>query len=353
MYHPTYTITPRTLNHIAAIAAGREMILSSRFVPKVEIQLRRGAVLTMTHHSTSIEGNRLTKEEVGRMLAGEDVPARERDKQEVLGYTKAIEYIDRLGEKGADTLTEESILAIHRLIMTGTLKDENRGRYRTIWVAVVDGEGRMTFQPPEASEVPRLMKGLIHWLNSGDAMELDPVLASGIAHYEFVRIHPFVDGNGRTARVLATLILYLRGFDPKRIFALDEYYNEDRERYYSTLESVDPGTQDLTRWLEYFTEGVAVNIEKLKRTILDLNLDMRISGAGADGRDPGKDQIFLNERQVAILKHLQTNPRITSDDIRTMFDISRDTVSRDLRPMIAHDLIRKGGKGRGIYYELA
>jgi len=90
--------------------------------------------------------------------------------------------------------------------------------------------GTVVFQPPPKNRVPHLMKDFALWLNSDQAHELYPVLLSGISHYEFVRIHPFVDGNGRTARALATLILYLKSFDTKRFFALDDYYNEDRER---------------------------------------------------------------------------------------------------------------------------
>ena len=78
------------------------------------------------------------------------------------------------------------------------------------------------------TNIPDLMKNFVQLLNSVQAQELYPVLVSGISHYEYVRIHPFVDGNGGTARALATLILYLKGFDIKRFFVLDEYYNEDR-----------------------------------------------------------------------------------------------------------------------------
>jgi len=95
--------------------------------------------------------------------------------------------------------------------------------------------GTVVFQPPPKNRVPHLMKDFALWLNSDQAHELYPVLLSGISHYEFVRIHAFVDGNGRAARALATLILYLKGFDTKRFFALDDYYNEDRERYYAVL----------------------------------------------------------------------------------------------------------------------
>ena len=345
MYLPNFKITSKILNNIAAISACREVILNSPILPKWEIKLRKEAILKMTHHSTSIEGNRLTMEEVGRLIRGKDVPAWERDKKEVLGYVKALEYIDKLGEQGIETITEDIILKIHRLITSGVLKDAEAGHYRKVWVAVVDGEGIATFQPPEASQVPNLMSDLTAWLNSREAEGLYPVLVSGIAHYELVRIHPFVDGNGRTARALATLLLYLRGFDTKRFFAPDEYYNEDRERYYAALETVDPEKIDITQWLEYFTEGLAVSMGRVKHAVLDLSVDKRL-----------KDQIgqvYLNKRQMNILKHLQTNPRITTAEIQEMFDISKDTANRDLRLLLENNLVKRRGKSRAVYYELA
>jgi len=114
------------------------------------------------------------------------------------------------------------------------------GVYRNRYVVVGNRvTGEIIFRPPENEEVPGLVKDLVEWVNSDEAKELDPILVAGVAHYEFVRIHPFVDGNGRTARALATLILYLRGFDTKQFFCIDDYYDSDRQAYYSALQGVD------------------------------------------------------------------------------------------------------------------
>ncbi|NQE06766.1 hypothetical protein C5S32_12920 [ANME-1 cluster archaeon GoMg1] len=348
MYRPNFTITNKILNHIADISASREVILNAPLLPKWEVKLRKEAILKMTHHSTSIEGNRLTMEEVNRLLRGEDIAAWEKDKKEVLGYVKVLEYIDKLGEKGADNITEDIILEIHRLNTMGILTDSEAGHYRKVEVAVVNGLGRVTFQPPEASQVPALMHDFVAWLNGKEAKELYyTVLVSGIAHYELVRIHPFVDGNGRTARALATLILYLRDFDTKRFFALDDYYNEERSRYYAALQTVDQETINISQWLEYFTEGVAVSMGRVKQAILDLSVDLHLKEQ--------RGQIYLNDRQMKILKYLQTNPRITISEIQKMFDkkISRDTANRALKPLLENKLVKRIGKGRAIYYELA
>ena len=82
--------------------------------------------------------------------------------------------------------------------------------------------------PPPSENVPWLVDALLEWFNSPEAEEIDPVIVAGVTHYEIARIHPFIDGNGRTAMTMATLTLYKRGFDLKRFFALDDYYDHDR-----------------------------------------------------------------------------------------------------------------------------
>jgi len=344
MFKPNFKITNKIINHIADISAARELILNAPLLPQWEVKLRKEAIVKMAHHSTSIEGNPLTLEQVMNLLAGKEIAAWEKDKREVLNYVKVLEYIDRLGEEGVKHISEKIILKIHQLTTEGILSEGQSGCYRNVPVAVVDGYRRVIFQPPTKNKVPDLMKDFVSWLNSNQAHELYPVLLSGISHYEFVRIHPFVDGNGRTARALATLILYLKGFDTKRFFALDDYYNEDRGRYYAALQTVDKKTLDITLWLEYFCEGVALSMNRVKDAVLELSFDRRAKEK--------RGQIFLDERQRKVLKHLQTNSRISISEIQEMFNISREMANRVIRVLLEQDLIARRGRGKATYYEL-
>ena len=129
------------------------------------------------------------------------------------------------------------------------------GKYRTIYVRVG------AYRPPPPVAVSGLMFDLLQWWNK-DARELSPVRRSAILHYRFEAIHPFADGNGRTGRALALWELYRRGFDTHHIFAVDEYYWEDRPRYYAELASVNESGEDLTAWLEYCTQGLAQTLER-------------------------------------------------------------------------------------------
>ena len=344
MFKPNFRVTNKIINYLTDIAAARELILNASLLPQWEVKLRKEAIVKMAHHSTSIEGNPLTLEQVTNLLAGKEIAAWEKDKREIVNYVKVLEYIDRLGEEGVKYISEEIILKIHQLTTQGILPEGQSGCYRKVPVAVVDGHQKVIFQPPPKNKVPALMRDFVLWLNSGQAHELYPVLLSGISHYEFVRIHPFVDGNGRTARALATLILYLKGFDIKRFFALDDYYNEDRGRYYAALQTVEQETLDITPWLEYFCEGVAVSMNRVKGAVLELSFDKRVKEK--------KGQIFLNERQRKVLKYLQTNLKITTETYQKMFNVSERTARNHLNELVKLGLIKPIGPQKGRYYVL-
>lgn len=133
------------------------------------------------------------------------------------------------------------------------------GQYRRIRNYVVDAAtGETLYEPPPAHDVPIMMAELVGWLNREG--EVHPVLASGIAQFQLVHIHPFLDGNGRTSRLLSTLCLYRAGYDFKRLFTIGEYYDRDRPAFCRALQSVREGGMDMTGRLEYFMEGLAAQL---------------------------------------------------------------------------------------------
>jgi Fic family protein len=185
---------------------------------------------------------------------------------------------------------------------------------------------------------------LLQWLNAKEVSTLDPVVEAGIAHYEFVRIHPFIDGNGRTARVLATLILNMRGFDAKQFFTLDDYYDSDRPAYYRALQSVNAKTLDTTKWLEYFVEGVATSMNAVKERVIRLSAErLRASTHG---------QIALTERQMNIVEFIVQHGKITNKDIRSMFDIAAPNAHKEILKLIKLGVIRANGRGRSLSYDM-
>ena len=223
-------------------------------------------------------------------------------KQEVLNYLQVLTNIEKYHEEGR--ITEKLLLKLHKDVAKETLENpQHEGIYRKVQVYVGNKiTGEVVFMPPKVEEVQTLVQNLLEWINQ--EKELNPVLLAGLAHYEFVRIHPFVDGNGRTARALATLSLYTRDFDIKRFFALDDYYDSDRNAYYTALKSVDKNTLDTTHWTEYFTDGVLISLTRVKEKILSFS----IKRTGP--------QIALTEKQMKIMEKVVANGRITSGEIQ-------------------------------------
>ena len=344
MFKPNFKYTDKIVGDLTQIAAARELVLNSPFIPKWEVSLRREAIIRSAHSSTAIEGNRLSLEQVSDLAQGREIMAMRKDRQEVLNYLKVLQSIDKLTD--GKKITEKDILKSHKMVTRDTLENPSDcGVYRNRYVIVGNRlTGEVVFRPPSNEDVPKLMKALSTWLNSAEAQAFDPVIEAGIAHYEFVRVHPFIDGNGRTARVLATLILYLRGFDAKQFFCLDDYYDSDRPAYYRVLQGVDQKTLDLTAWLEYFVEGVKVSIAAVKESVVRLSSERL--------RKAKKGQIALTERQMKIVEFINQNGRITNRDVRDMFKLSDEAVRKEITKLTNIGVLKGKGKGRAVYYIL-
>jgi len=344
IFKPNFKYTDKIVKNLVDIASSRETVLNSYLVPKWEVSLRKDALIRATHASTAIEGNPLTIEEVSMLAKGRKVLSVRKAEQEVLNYLKVLEKIEKYQQKGR--ITGKNILKLHKDISKDILeKPEYEGRYRELQVYVGNSRtGKVIFMPPPPEEVPELMNEFLEWVNSDKSRSIDPVIVAGISHYEFVRIHPFVDGNGRTARSLATLILYLREFDIKRFFALDDYYDSDRNSYYKALDSVNPDTLEITKWLEYFTDGVLVSITKVKEKVLRLSLEKH--------RNEEKGQVPLSERQMKIVEHIIAKGRITSGDLQKMFGITRQGAHKEILKLIDMNLIEQKGAGKAVHYVL-
>jgi Fic family protein len=344
MFAPNFLISNKILTNIAKIEAAEEVIKHSPILPLWEKRFKEDAIVRSVYHGTHIEGNRLLKDEAKDVLLGKEVIGRPRDIQEIINYRKVIEFIDLEANKKIDRITEQLIKKLHRLIVDKILPPEEAGEYRLKQVIIRNSQtGEITFRPPPAIEVPFLMREFIYWLNRIEKDQLHPVLKAGIAHHELVRIHPFIDGNGRVARSLATLILFLGGYDIRRFFSLEEYYDKDAVTYYANLQKASAG--DLTAWLEYFTYGAAVEFEKIKEKIFRLSKDVKLK------EKFGGQQIFLTERQVKLVEYIQEVGYLQNQAFKSLFaDISEDTILRDLQDLIRKGLIKKIGSTKSARY---
>lgn len=339
MFKPNYNYNNKIVNDLLEINSIRDFIVNAPLIVEMEISLKRDALLKSAHHSTAIEGNPLTLNQVDELAQGLKITAQKKAQQEVLNYLNVLRNLDEYSENGK--ITEKSVLKLHQDITHYTLEYTYlEGQYRTIPVYVVNKKGEVVFTPPPDNLVPIETQKFIEWINS-DAKELNPVIAAGIIHYEFVRIHPFVDGNGRTARALAALFLYLNRFDTDRFFTLDEYYDNDMPAYYDALNSVDPETQDLTGWLEYFLEGFLISIIEIKDQILLFSPEKATA-----------KRIKLSEKQMKIIEYIHLNGQISNFEVQKLLNVSRQGAYKYLRSLMDLDLVEKKGGSRSTYYVL-
>lgn len=333
MFWPQFTITNAITSALLEIERARGFLDAADLRDEWLDEMRMEAVAREAHYSTHIEGTTLTLDQAKGILRGE-VPegvARD-DRQELLNYKEGMDHVSR--HIGSDSrITEDLIRELHRILVKdvrgGALEP---GRYREVQNYIVDAiTGEAIYTPPPASDVPKMMGEFVEWLNKDTGVSA--VLTAGIAQFQFVQIHPFLDGNGRTARVLCTLVLYKNGYDFKRLFSLSEYYDEERQAYYDAIQGVREAGGDLTGWLEYFTEG-------LKSQLLNVKVKGELVIKEDAVMDRGR-KFLLNDRQLTILQHIVTEGQASVEDVRTRYDLVRRTVQRDLARMVELGLVEE------------
>jgi Fic family protein len=345
MFTPNFNITNKILKYMGIIEAAKEVIENAPLVPAWEARFREDALVRTVHHGTHIEGNELSLSEAERLLAGAKIVGRERDIQEVLNYRNVLKFIEEYDKK---EVSEETLKHIHELTVHRILPDDATGAYRKTQVVVKNSQtGEVTFRPPPAIEVPFLLSSFLQWLSDSTVDDIHTVLKAGIAHYEVVRIHPFLDGNGRVARAIATLVLTKAGYDIKRFFSLEEYYDREPVSYYEALQNVAKMSGNLTPWLEYFTEGLAIELTRIKDKVKSLSTDLKLK------KSLGGQPLSLTERQIKIVEFVQENGFLQNKAFFELFPmISEDTVLRELKDLIKKGILKKEGTTKGVRYVL-
>lgn len=316
-FNPIFSITPAVASALMRIEAVKQTIQTLPITPRVLANLRETARLFSTHYSTMIEGNRLTQEQVLQVIdKNRQFPGRGRDEAEVKGYYAALDEIDRLTTRH-ERVSEATVQRLHGLVVGGGKTRVKASPYRDGQNVIRDARSNaIVYMPPEAKDVQHLMAQLIDWINRKD--DLPVPIRAGIAHYQYATIHPYYDGNGRTSRLLTTLILHLRGYDLKGLYALEEYYARDLRAYYDAL-TIGPSHNyymgradaDITKWVAYFIEGMATSFEKVR--------DQALREAERGRKDQSKLLRNLDAKQRRALTLFQQSRVITSKDIAELF----------------------------------
>ena len=345
-YKPKYTITPKINKALVEIERVRGFLDAINLKDDWVSDMQAKALLLETHHSTHIEGTAINLEQAHEILAGKKVKGVSRDdEKELLNYKKAMDFISKYLGKD-DPVSEGLVRELHKILVRGVRGSEAQpGSYRKIQNYVANSRTKeIIYTPPAPLEVPHLMREFVDWIKA-NIEEVSPVLTAGIAQFQFVHIHPFVDGNGRTARLLSTLILYKTGYDFKRLFTISEYYDKDRPAYYTAIQSVRKNKMDMTGWLEYFIDGLRSQMKEIqgkgKKIITADKMVKRFEDKG------------LNDRQAKIIRYLVVNEQIDNEQCQKLCNTIKRTATRDLTSLVEKNIIERIGEKKGTYYVLS
>lgn len=348
MYKPKFTITNKILKNIGSIEASKEIIDKAPLLPYYEKEFQQNAIVRSVHYGTHIEGNELNLSQAEKVLSGQEVVARERDVQEVINYRRVMDYVGKSEIRDPKfEIDEELIKQIHKLTVYKILEPEKCGVFRKTQVVVKNSlTGEVSFKPPMSVAVPFQIKDLILFINSH--FDIHSVLKSGTVHYELVRIHPFIDGNGRVARALSTLILFQEGYDIRRFFSLEEYFDSDAGAYYDALQSVSKREGDLTAWLEYFSLGLSIELSKIKEKVEHISIDAKLK------ERLGGKPLLLSNRQLKIIEYIQKTGYLQNQAFEQLFPmVSEDTILNELKVLVSSGIIKKHGVTKGAKYIMA
>lgn len=259
-FTPKFTVTAPILADIAEIERARGFLQGANLPASWLKNLRREATFSEAHHTTHIEGTQLNFAQTKKILSGRKVSdADQDDVQEVKNYRDALRVKNNHLAKGR-IIDEDFIKNIHRELVKEVRENQAQpGLYRLVQNYIwSEREQRVVYTPPPFEDVPKMMREFVDWINSES--QIHPVIKSGIIQFQFVYIHPFVDGNGRVSRLLCSFHLDKTGYDFKKLFSISEYYDEDREKFYSAIRSVKKNNLDLSYWLEYFVAGILAQL---------------------------------------------------------------------------------------------
>lgn len=339
MFQPKYTITNKLLANVKQIGQLVNSLNERRFPQVVLFEMERIAREVSAHASTSIEGNPLPLTDVKRLL--KQAPAHIRDtEREVLNYNEALLALKKVVDAGIQTLEEPQILSIHGMVTKELLPVTTSGVLRTEPVFVNDPKTRQTiFWPPDHGDVSTLLQELLEFVNTQQGT-IDALLLAGVFHKQFVLIHPFMDGNGRTVRLATKLLLAGLGLDTFHLFSFERYYNANVTKYFTMVG--ERGSYydlkiDFTAWLEYFTDGI---IDELIRVKTELEKSIAAPASG------------LKPHHHLVLNYLREHGSINDAIYATLVKRAKPTRALDFRYLLNSGLIERHSQGKSTYYRL-
>lgn len=341
MFNPNYTITHALLDNIKRIYSFVQSLNQRQFPHVVLVELQKSAEAVSAYASTSIEGNPLPLTDVKAILKNKPQNIRDSER-EVLNYNEILKEINQRLSKGVVPITLNLILQIHKKVTQKLLPSHQSGKLRADPVFVNDPRARKTiYWPPDAKDVPVLINDLVHFIER-NKNKIDPLILAGLFHKQMVIIHPFMDGNGRTTRLLTKILLADMGLNTFNLFSFENYYNQNVTKYFELVgvrgNYYDIAAKiDFTPWLEYFTGGIIDELLRVEKILPQTSFN---------------PQTELRPYHNKIIEFIERKGFITDRDYASLVDRARQTRRLDFNKLIELGLIARQGKGKNTYYIL-
>ncbi len=319
------TLTNEILNYITEIEQNRYKVSSVKLSPIVMNKLRKNSKKKSSYASNKIEGNPLSEKQAEEVIESDERKHYLKPEQEVRNYFLALNYLEeKLNNK--EKLSKKLILDVQKLVEKGAPKEKIglRGPMPPgVLFAVYDSKtGNPDYIPPEYSDVPGLLDELIEYVNTTDD---HPLIVAAVVHYQLVTIHPFEDGNGRTARLLSGYIMDLNGYGFNGVGSLEEYFAYDVDEYYDSIQMGLPALYYSGRenpphpeiWINYFLRMVKL----YSRKVCDLQLS-------SEEEDIVGSLSFLKKREKELLVLLISSYRgeFTPIEVSKQLSVTNKTV---------------------------
>lgn len=341
MFEPKFSVTPKLLENIKKISVAVADLNNRHFSKLTLVKLEKVAREVSSHSSTSIEGNPLPLTDVKKIIKNRPENLRDSEK-EVINYNQALEILDKNIYNDTVKFNLDLILEIQKTITDGLIDPSNSGKLRQQPVFVNDPRTRKSiYLPPDHQDVKSLFNDLIKYITTNEN-RLDPLILAGIFHKQFVIIHPFIDGNGRTARLATKVLLANMGLNTFNLFSFENYYNQNVTRYFENVgirgNYYDLADKiDFTVWLEYFSDGI---IDELLRVGKILK------------KETVTPATTLKLHDKKIIEYINKNGYIADRDYARLTDRAKPTRNKDFNRLISLGLIERLGKGKATYYKL-
>ncbi|MDA0302648.1 MAG: Fic family protein [Chloroflexi bacterium] len=290
--------------------------------------------------STSIEGNLMTEPEVRALFARAHPASADRAERENLDYRDAARFAQQVANDQHADLDEGVVRALHFMVERTTDDYGTPGQYRTEQNQITHA-GRRVYLPPSADDVPRLMRDLVAWLREQRG-ELHPLILAAVAHLEFVGIHPFDDGNGRTARALTSYFAARGNWTLRGLVQTEATFGRDRMRYYAELQryqspSYPPPSRDVTDWCVWVLRRYAIEIVTTIGIIQYWNELLARPDPWGTKFQPG-------------YMYLALSGSASSSEYARAVGISAASAVTQLNLMLESEWVRREGRGRSTRY---